>query len=62
MKKLVWIALALTFSTSTYACNPIGWKLVKEASLGVGERACTYEKSGYQVTILVSGFCPFNPC
>jgi hypothetical protein len=62
MKKLVWIAIALTFSTSTYACSPFGWVLVKQGNLSIGETVCTYEKNGYQVNIVVKGFCPLTPC
>lgn len=62
MKKITWFLLALMLSANAYACNPIGWVLVKQGSLGIGETVCTYEKNGYQMTIVVSGFCPFNPC
>lgn len=62
MKKLIFVLLTIAFSASVYACNPIGWVLVKEVSLSISERVCTYEKSGYQMSIMVSGFCPMNPC
>jgi len=44
------------------ACDPFGWVLVKQGMLSVTERVCTYEKRGYQTSIVVNGFCPFNPC
>lgn len=62
MKKVSWVVLLLALSTNVYACNPFGWVLVKQGSLGIGETVCTYEKNGYQVSIVVKGFCPFNPC
>ena len=62
MKKITWFLLVLALSFNANACNPFGWVLVKQGSLGIGETACTYEKSGYQTTIVVKGFCPLNPC
>lgn len=63
VKKFTWFILAtMLISCNAYACNPFGWVLVETGSLGIGETVCTYEKNGYQMTIVVSGFCPFNPC
>jgi hypothetical protein len=63
MKKIITTLVAALFTVGAWAqCQPIGWTLVNQKQLSVTERACTYEKSGYTVTIIVGGFCPFNPC
>ncbi len=62
MKIFATIAMLLALVSNAYACNPFGWVLVKQGSLGIGETVCTYEKNGYQVSIIVKGFCPLNPC
>jgi hypothetical protein len=50
------------YSDRSFACNSLGWTLVKQGMLSVGERVCTYQKNGYQTSIVVRGFCPFHPC
>ena len=50
------------YSDRSFACNSFGWTLVKQGQLSIGETVCTYEKNGYQVSIVVKGFCPFHPC
>ncbi len=62
MKKVILILLTISFSGYVYACDPFGWMLVKQGSLSISERVCTYEKNGYQMSIVVNGFCPMNPC
>jgi hypothetical protein len=49
-------------SASAWECQPFGWRKVAEKSISMTERLCVYEKNGVQVSIIVSGFCPFDPC
>ena len=62
MKKLTLLLVCTVMSGHVLACDPFGWVLVKQGMLSVTERVCTYEKRGYQTSIVVNGFCPFNPC
>lgn len=60
------IALAAAFlapsALAQNACDPIGWRLVHQKSISIGERLCVYEKSGVRRSIIVAHFCPFDPC
>jgi len=56
------LTLALISTTAAAQCQPIGWVKVGDRLISVTERQCVYEKSGARLQIIVSGFCPFNPC
>lgn len=62
MRRLLCAVLAVAPMLAAAQCNPIGWVLVGDRLMSVGERMCTYEKSGARLSIMVSGFCPLNPC
>ena len=56
-------ACALLFCFAAQAqCQPFGWRLVGDKLISITERMCVYEKNGARITIMVSGFCPMNPC
>ena len=62
MKKSVVASLLIAVHLSALACQPIGWRLVHQKLISLGERLCVYEKNDVRVQIIVSGFCPLNPC
>jgi len=59
---IAMLALAVAPTMAWAQCQPLGWIKVGETLMSPSERACTYEKQGVRVTIIVSGFCPMNPC
>ena len=63
MKKVFIPIVSMLISFSAFACDPIGWRLVKQGQLSALETVCTYEKNGYTTNIVVkASFCPLNPC
>ena len=64
MKVIAAFVLAfVSLGVSAQTCHPLGWRKVAERVISISEgRACVYEKNGVQMTIVVQGFCPFNPC
>lgn len=61
-KALFCVAILCASALASAQCVPYGWVKVVDKLLSVSERACVYEKSGVRVQIIVSGFCPLNPC
>ena len=64
MKKIVIATCIALIGVSAFACNPMDWRLVKQAPFGSGfDTACTYQSGNYTTTIIVkSSFCPMSPC
>ena len=61
--KIAAFVLSMTLAASAQAqCQAYGWQLVGTRILGPLEVVCTYEKSGYRVSIIVAGPCPLSPC
>ena len=63
MKKIIVGVLLAASVGVAYACEPWGWVLVRQGQLSATETVCTYEKNGYQTSIVVSNaVCPLSPC
>ena len=56
------LMLALSSTIAAAQCQPIGWVKVGDRAISTTERQCVYEKNGARVQIIVSGFCPMDPC
>lgn len=62
MKKALTAGVLALAHLASFACEPIGWRLVQQKLISLTERQCVYEKQGVRVQIIVNGFCPFSPC